>query len=183
MIQSSGFSEAFRSILSLYLKTSSRVRNFELLLTISCSENYSNFSIFQKVSTVFKENKVCYVFTSAPFTDNTRKCLRCCRLFNRLHSSSSSFFPTRCQYHPQRTELRNGFSVFPCCGSLAGSSRGCVTRGFHVHKQPSESVLTQFVATPKPVSASDYRSKKVRRVVEDSEVISELFRSSPSTSK
>ncbi|EGT41645.1 hypothetical protein CAEBREN_32490 [Caenorhabditis brenneri] len=103
-------------------------------------------------------------YTFMPDTDSTRKCTRCSRLFNR---KSTFTRPNLCQYHPLKTELINGLRYHKCCSRRAGTSKGCQSHSFHVHQQPSESVLKEFVETPRPVSESDYRSNKVNIISYD----------------
>ncbi|CAO4362190.1 unnamed protein product [Caenorhabditis nigoni] len=90
--------------------------------------------------------------------DNTRKCSRCSRLFNRKSTFS---YPNLCQFHPLKREIINGFVYHLCCLQRVGTSKGCTTHSFHVHQQPSEKVLEEFVQTPKPASSRDYRSNKI----------------------
>ncbi|CAI2300545.1 unnamed protein product [Caenorhabditis sp. 36 PRJEB53466] len=93
-----------------------------------------------------------------PDHDDTRKCTRCSRLFNR---KSKLLHPNACQFHPLKPEVRNGLAFHACCGKRCGTARGCVRHDFHVHRQPTESVLEQFVRTPAPTSTGDFRSNKV----------------------
>lgn len=105
----------------------------------------------------FKKDKWS-AFTFMPDNDNTRKCTRCSRLFNRKSTFSS---PNLCQYHPHKIEVVNGFRYHSCCMKRSGTSKGCQSHSFHVHQQPSESILEEFVQTPKPVSTRDFRSNKI----------------------
>lgn len=95
-------------------------------------------------------------FSFMPDNDSKRKCTRCSKLFNL-----NSTFSSQCQYHPLKTEIRQGFQYHSCCLQRVGKSKGCQTNTFHVHQQPSESVLKTFVQSPKPVSSSDFRSNKI----------------------
>lgn len=104
----------------------------------------------------FKKTNQWSIFTFMPDNDNRRKCTRCSTLFNR-----KSTFSTLCQFHPLKTGTIDGFQRHLCCFEMVGTSRGCTSHPFHVHKQPSESVLEQFVQTPSPVSIMDYRSNKI----------------------
>uniref|UniRef100_A0A1I7T9G7 Exonuclease domain-containing protein n=1 Tax=Caenorhabditis tropicalis TaxID=1561998 RepID=A0A1I7T9G7_9PELO len=93
-------------------------------------------------------------------SDSTRKCTRCSRLFNR---KSTFFSPNVCRFHPLKTENKNGVIYHSCCLKRFPSI-GCQTHPSHVHQQPSESALDQFVQAPKPVSTRDFRSNKVNLV-------------------
>lgn len=106
----------------------------------------------------FKKMNQWSTFTFMPEDNNTRKCSRCSKLFNRKLKHSS---PNVCQFHPLKAEVINGFKYHLCCLKRVGTSNGCTSYPFHVHQQPSEGVLEQFVQTPKPVSLRDYRSNKV----------------------
>ncbi|CAI2349358.1 unnamed protein product [Caenorhabditis sp. 36 PRJEB53466] len=88
---------------------------------------------------------------------------RCARCWQSIHlSPGGTLKPTVCVYHDRpKWNHEMGQKHLPCCGSRAGTSKGCMIQEFHVFHGTWKQTLDEFVCSPKARGTSDYRSKKI----------------------